>query len=96
MTLNGPLTLNSLIGSTLYGNQHQTGGTPMDSASIMVWSVLFGSIGMGYFMYGRRQKAIVPLCIGLSLFVFPYFMPSVTMLLIVGVILVAIPYFIRI
>ncbi|MCL1059352.1 hypothetical protein CXF83_15815 [Shewanella sp. Choline-02u-19] len=68
----------------------------MDSASIMVWSVLFGSIGMGYFMYGRRQKAIVPLCIGLSLFVFPYFMSSVTMLLIVGVILVAIPYFIRI
>ncbi|PKG73550.1 hypothetical protein CXF86_17295 [Shewanella sp. GutCb] len=68
----------------------------MDSASILVWSVLFGSIGMGYFMYGRRQKAIVPLCIGLSLFVFPYFMSSVTMLLIVGVILVAIPYFIRI
>ena len=67
----------------------------MDSASIMVWSVLFGSIGMGYFMYGRKQKAIVPLCIGLSLFVFPYFMSSVTMLLIVGVILVAIPYFIK-
>ncbi|EDP99361.1 hypothetical protein [Shewanella benthica] len=68
----------------------------MDSASIMVWSVLFASIGMGYFMYGRKQKAIVPLCIGLSLFVFPYFMSSVTMLLIVGIILVAIPYFIKI
>lgn len=68
----------------------------MDSASIMVWSVLFAGIGMGYFMYGRKQKAIVPLCIGLSLFVFPYFMSSVTMLLIVGVILVTIPYFIKI
>ncbi len=68
----------------------------MDSASIMVWSVLFGGIGIGYFMYGRKQKAIVPLCIGLSLFVFPYFMSSVAMLLIVGVILVAIPYFIKI
>ena len=68
----------------------------MDSASIMVWSVLFAGIGMGYFMYGRKQKAIVPLCIGLSLFVFPYFMSSVTMLLTVGVILVAIPYFIKI
>ena len=68
----------------------------MDSASIMVWSVLFAGIGMGYFMYGRKQKAIVPLCIGLSLFVFPNFMSSVTMLLIVGVILVAIPYFIKI
>lgn len=68
----------------------------MDSASIMAWSVLFGSIGMGYFMYGRKQKAIVPLCIGLLLFVFPYFMSSVAMLLIVGVILVVIPYFIKI
>jgi hypothetical protein len=44
----------------------------MDSASIMVWSVLFGGIGIGYFM------------------------SSVIMLLIVGVILVVIPYFIKI
>ena len=68
----------------------------MGSASIMVWSVLFGGIGIGYFMYGKKQRALVPFCIGLSLFVFPYFMPSVTMLLIVGVILVVIPYFIKI
>ena len=62
----------------------------------MLWSVLFGGIGIGYFMYGKKQKAIVPLCTGLALFVFPYFMSSVIMLLIVGVILVAIPYFIKI
>jgi len=68
----------------------------MDSEAIMVWSVLFGGIGIGYFIYGRKQKAIVPFCIGLLLFVFPYFMSSVAMLLIVGVILVAIPYFIKI
>ncbi|MBA6390851.1 hypothetical protein H4J38_08685 [Colwellia sp. BRX10-3] len=68
----------------------------MDSSSIMLWSVLFGGIGIGYFLYGKKQKAIVPLCTGLALFVFPYFMSSVIMLLIVGVILVAIPYFIKI
>tara|TARA_R110000764_G_scaffold28405_20_gene66921 strand:- start:5885 stop:6091 length:207 start_codon:yes stop_codon:yes gene_type:complete len=68
----------------------------MVSSSIMLWSVLFGGIGIGFFMYGRKQKAIVPLCTGLALFVFPYFMSSVTMLLIVGVILVAIPYFIKV
>jgi len=67
----------------------------MESSSIMLWSVLFAGIGIGYFMYGKKQKAIVPLCIGLALFVFPYFMSSVTMLLIVGIILVAIPYFIK-
>tara|TARA_R110001583_G_scaffold3468_7_gene22125 strand:- start:18246 stop:18452 length:207 start_codon:yes stop_codon:yes gene_type:complete len=68
----------------------------MDSSSIMVWSVLFGGIGIGYFIYGKKQKAIVPLCSGLALFVFPYFISSVAILLIVGVILVAIPYFIKI
>ena len=67
----------------------------MDSSSIMIWSVLFGGIGIGFFLYGKKQGAIVPLCTGLALFVFPYFMTSVAMLLIVGVILVAIPYFIK-
>ena len=68
----------------------------MDSSSIMLWSVLFGGIGIGYFLYGKKQKAIVPLCTGLALFVLPYFVTSVVMLLIVGIILVAIPYFIKI
>ncbi|MCJ8318000.1 MAG: hypothetical protein MJK12_00095 [Colwellia sp.] len=67
----------------------------MDS-SIMLWSVLFGGIGLGYFTYGRKQKAVVPLSTGLALLVFPYFMPSITMLLIVGIGLVALPYFIKI
>jgi len=67
----------------------------MDSTAIMLWSVLFGGIGIGFFMYGKKQRAIVPLCTGLALFVFPYFMSSVLMLVIVGIVLVAIPYFVR-
>jgi hypothetical protein len=66
------------------------------SLSIMAWSVLFNGIGIGYFIYGKKQKAIVPLCTGLALFVFPYFMSSVAMLFVVGIVLVGIPYFIRI
>lgn len=67
----------------------------MDSSSIMAWSVLFGGVGIGYFLYGKKQGAIVPLCTGLALFVFPYFVTSVTMLFIVGIILVVIPYFFK-
>ncbi|ABI71795.1 hypothetical protein [Shewanella frigidimarina] len=67
----------------------------MGSSSMSMWSVLFGAIGMGYFVYGKRQRAIVPLCVGMALIVFPYFVASVTTLLIMGIILVAIPYFIR-
>jgi ABC-type Na+ efflux pump permease subunit len=67
----------------------------MNDSSMMLWSVLFGGIGIGYFIYGKKQKAVVPLLVGLALFVFPYFMPNVTLLLLVGLVLVAIPYFIK-
>ncbi|UJF20604.1 hypothetical protein [Shewanella sp. OMA3-2] len=67
----------------------------MDSTTMIMWSVLFGAIGMGYFIYGKRQQAIVPLCIGMVLMVFPYFVASVASLVIVGIVLVIIPYFLR-
>jgi hypothetical protein len=67
----------------------------MDSAAMIMWSVLSGAIGMGYVVYGKRQKAIVPLCVGMALMVFPYFVANVTILVIAGFVLVGIPYFLR-
>ncbi len=58
--------------------------------------MVFGSFGLGFFMYGKKQKAIVPLLVGIALFIFPYFISDVTMLVIVGAILVVLPYFVRI
>ena len=63
--------------------------------AMLIWSVLFGGVGIGFFTYGRRQKAIVPLLAGLALIVFPYFMPNLTILLIVGLVLIILPYFVR-
>jgi hypothetical protein len=57
--------------------------------------LLFGSIGLGYFIYGKKQKAVVPLFCGLALMVFPYFVPNAALLVGVGVLLTAIPYFLR-
>ena len=68
----------------------------MDDSSLMLWSVLFGGIGAGYFIYGKKQKAPVPLFAGLALLVFPYFMPNVMLLLLIGLALVALPYFVKI
>ncbi|NOQ88755.1 MAG: hypothetical protein GQ550_07510 [Gammaproteobacteria bacterium] len=68
----------------------------MESESILIWGMVFGSIGLGFFIYGKKQKKIVPLVIGLALFVFPYFIADITMLMIVGAILVLMPYFVRI
>ena len=68
----------------------------MEGSSQLIWGMLFGAIGLGYFMYGRKQRAIVPLVTGISLFIFPYFVSNIYLLVIVSAILVAIPYFVRI
>ena len=68
----------------------------MDSTAVLLWGMLFGAIGFGYFLYGKKQKAIIPLGVGIVLCVFPYFIANVYALVIVGVILMAIPFFVRI
>ena len=31
------------------------------STSSILWGLLFGSIGLGFLIYGRKQRAVVPL-----------------------------------
>lgn len=64
------------------------------NASTLWWGLLFGSIGLGFFVYGRKQRAIVPLVCGIALMVFPYFVSGTAWLIVVGVVLVAIPRFV--
>jgi hypothetical protein len=68
----------------------------MDSTAVLLWGLLFGSIGFGFFLYGRKQKKVVPLITGIVLCVVPYFIANVYALVIVGVILMAIPFIVRI
>ncbi len=67
----------------------------MQDTSQLVLGMVFGAIGLGFFVYGKRQKAVVPFTVGIALFVFPYFISNVYMLVTVGVVLVALPYFVR-
>jgi hypothetical protein len=66
------------------------------STAAILWGLLFGSLGLGFFLYGKKQRAVVPLVCGLVLMVFPYFISSTTLLLVVGIVVTAIPYFVRI
>ena len=66
------------------------------SASSLILGLLFGSVGLGFFIYGRRQRALVPLLCGLALMVVPYFIPNAWLLFAVGFFLVAVPYFVRV
>jgi hypothetical protein len=66
----------------------------LNTASLL-WGLLFGSIGLGFAIYGRKQRAVVPLLCGLALMVFPYFVSNNFLLVVIGVGLMAIPYFFR-
>jgi predicted membrane protein len=68
--------------------------TALDTSSLL-WGLLFGSIGLGFFVYGRRQKKVVPLVCGLALIIFPYFVSNTILLVTLGIVLIAIPYFVR-
>jgi hypothetical protein len=66
----------------------------LDTSSVL-WGVLFSSIGLAFFVYGKRQKTIVPLACGVALMAFPYFVSNTIVLVVLGLVLIAIPYFVR-
>lgn len=66
------------------------------NASLLLWSLLFSSIGLGFFLYGKKQQAVVPLFSGLALMIYPYFVSSTILMVAIGVALTVLPYFVRI
>lgn len=66
----------------------------MSTASLL-WGLLFGSIGVGFFIYGKRQQMVVPLVCGLALMVYPYFVAGTLLILLIGIALMVAPYFLR-
>lgn len=51
-----------------------------------------GSIGLGFLVYGKKQKAIIPLFSGIGLMLVPYFISNMYILILSGIVLVALPY----
>ena len=59
------------------------------------WGLVFGSIGLGFCLYGKKQRSPIPMVCGLALMIYPYFIGNTLLLVAIGVVLMAIPYFIR-
>ncbi|BCL63262.1 hypothetical protein DGMP_39550 [Desulfomarina profundi] len=68
----------------------------MDSVSTLFWGVLFGAVGLGFFTYGRKQRAVVPLSSGIALCLIPYFISNSYLLVAAGCVLVIVPFFLKI
>jgi hypothetical protein len=65
------------------------------SGASLIWGVIFGAVGLAYFVFGKRQQRFVPLFCGIGLMAFPYFVSNTVLLVIVGLALSIIPYFFR-
>lgn len=62
------------------------------SVGTLVASMLFGTIGVGYFMYGKRAERPVALVCGAVLAIFPWFVTNLAILIVIGVMLLAAPF----
>ena len=58
----------------------------------MLWGLLYGSIGFGYFLYGKKQKKYIALIAGIALMGFPYLVTNVLALVGVGALIMAVPF----
>lgn len=63
-----------------------------DGISYMFTLMVFGSIGTGYFLYGKKASKFVFLFSGIALCVFPIFIASATINIILGVICIILPF----
>jgi hypothetical protein len=67
----------------------------MDNPAPLLWGLLFGSIGLGYFVYGKKQRRGIPLLSGVALMAFPYFVSNSFLMVLIGIVFMALPFFIQ-
>jgi hypothetical protein len=67
----------------------------LGSTATLMWGLLFGSIGMGYLVFGRRQRRGVAFVSGVVLCTFPYFVSNVYLIILIGILFMLLPYFIK-
>jgi hypothetical protein len=55
--------------------------------SALFAGLLFGTIGLGVFMYGKKMAAWKPMVFGGALMVYPYFVPQTWLIYTIGCVL---------
>ena len=61
----------------------------------LMGGIIFGGIGFVAFVYGKKQSSPKPLCIGLALMIYLYFIPDTAAMYLIGALLCAALYFFR-
>lgn len=66
----------------------------MDTAALLL-SFLFGTFGLGYFVYGKKQANWIAMVVGAALMIFPYFVSNAWIMAAIGLVLMALPFVFR-
>ena len=67
----------------------------MPSTACLFAGLLFGAIGMGAMIYGKKRSNIKAVLIGIGLCVYPYFIDEIVLLYGIGFALCVLLYFCR-
>ena len=54
------------------------------SPAALLGSILFGAVGLGAFLYGKRLVLYKPMVIGVALMAYPYFVPKTWLMYTIG------------
>jgi hypothetical protein len=66
----------------------------MDQTTL-IWELVFGSVGLAMFVYGKKQKNMIALGCGITLILLPYIITDLLAVVVVGLALVAAPFVIK-
>ena len=58
----------------------------------LLLSMLYSTVGLGMFMYGKKAVRFVPLIAGIALMILPYFITSLLWMTIASIALMASPF----
>ena len=64
----------------------------MPDGTTLLIGMIAGVFGVAYFVYGKKQAKLSALISGVLLCVYPYFIESVALLCIIGIVLLAAPF----
>ena len=59
----------------------------MPTPEALLGMIIFGAIGMGAFVYGKKSGMIKPMLTGIALIVYPYFVSATWLVFLIGLLL---------
>jgi hypothetical protein len=62
------------------------------TGNFLLASMLVSSIGLGLFMYGKKQKRAPHLAVGILLMAYTYFVPSIPLMFVIAGVLLGLLY----